>query len=86
MKRTLRVFLSNTVHDQEWQKQQEAKPEGEGAEGTEGQNGAAAAPTEAKPVDMENGKNIPGWVLRVEGRLLDVSSCPLFIDAQKLIL
>lgn len=70
MKRTLRVFLSNTVHNQEWQKQQEAKPEG--AEGAGGQDGAVA-PIQSKTVDMENGKNIPGWVLRVEGRLLDVS-------------
>jgi SWI/SNF-related matrix-associated actin-dependent regulator of chromatin subfamily D len=44
----LRVFVSNTAHDQAWQK-------------------------EAEGVDMETGKGIPGWVLRIEGRLLDVS-------------
>ena len=64
VKRTLRVFLSNTAHDQEWQRQQEVKPEGDDA----------AAPPQPKAVDMEHGKNTPGWVLRVEGRLLDVSS------------
>jgi SWI/SNF-related matrix-associated actin-dependent regulator of chromatin subfamily D len=68
VKRTLRVFLSNTAHDQEWQKQQEAKPEG----AVDGE-GAAAPPPQPQAVDMDNGKNIPGWLLRVEGRLLDVS-------------
>ena len=37
-------------------------------------NGEASASTSARPLgDPNSGKGIPGWVLRVEGRLLDVS-------------
>lgn len=73
MKRTLRVFISNTAHDQEWQKAEDEK-----AKQDQGTDDATAAQPPAQPpttttVDMDNGKNIPGWVLRVEGRVLDVS-------------
>jgi hypothetical protein len=51
VKRTLRVFVSNTAHDQQWQRDMESTTE--------------------QP-DVNTGKGIAGWVLRVEGRLLDV--------------
>lgn len=73
MKRTLRVFLSNTAHDQEWQKEHDQKETGEdGQPSTSTAGEVKAEPSEAK-VDVDNGKGIPGWVLRVEGRLVDVS-------------
>lgn len=64
IKRTVRVFLSNTAHDQPWQ-----------AEQSEAEGG-----TRGMAVDIASGKGIAGWVLRIEGRLLDVrmalsSSC-----------
>lgn len=110
IKRTLRVFLSNTVHDQPWQlakkdaggennpavpatappaegekaadgdvtmAEGEVKKEGEGEaakeatteEKKEDEADAAVPPT----VDVNTGKGVAGWVLRIEGRLLDVS-------------
>lgn len=104
VKRTLRVFLSNTVHNQPWQTGaggaekdgdvqmgEEKKAEGDnkaGAENKEGGEGDAAkkdgqaenkgegSSTAAAPpgVDVKTGKGVAGWVLRIEGRLLDVSS------------
>lgn len=78
IKRTLRVFISNTVHDQAWQTGEkgedgevlkEKKAEEPKAEDAEG-NGE-----ETKDgVDINTGKGVAGWVLRIEGRLLDVSA------------
>ncbi|TXT12853.1 hypothetical protein VHUM_01254 [Vanrija humicola] len=59
IKRTLRVFLSNTVHDQPWQ----------------------LAKKDASDVDVNTGKGVAGWVLRIEGRLLDTGNHRL--DKQK---
>jgi SWI/SNF-related matrix-associated actin-dependent regulator of chromatin subfamily D len=70
VKRTLRVFLSNTAHDQTWQKEHDLKEKAAAAEAQEAETGVKA---EEKPVDINQGKGIPGWVLRVEGRLIDVS-------------
>jgi hypothetical protein len=60
-KRTLRIFVSNTAYNQPWQTQ--ANTDGV----------AAALDGSAKPeINAETGEGIPGWTLRVEGRLLDV--------------
>ncbi|WVR08081.1 hypothetical protein IAU60_005127 [Kwoniella sp. DSM 27419] len=97
VKRTLRVFVSNTAHDQPWQRASAQAQEGEA--GTAATSGAAeaasAAPdadvtmalpdtaaadsmaeaagsvVKAEEVDVNTGKGIAGWVLKVEGRLLD---------------
>lgn len=74
VKRTLRVFLSNTAHDQEWQKDHDQKEKTAAAAAAEAEGGVK--PEDMKPqaqVDVNQGKGIPGWVLRVEGRLIDVS-------------
>jgi len=74
VKRTLRVFLSNTAHDQEWQKDHDQKEKTAAAAAAEAEGGGKAE--DVKPqaqVDVNQGKGIPGWVLRVEGRLIDVS-------------
>ncbi|WWD20275.1 hypothetical protein CI109_104751 [Kwoniella shandongensis] len=108
VKRTLRVFISNTAHDQPWQKEQPAaeavpttstEPTGEGETPVSTADAAAAAAppppattedvtmteNETKPtvpvagsnaqlgegVDINSGKGVAGWVLKVEGRLLD---------------
>jgi SWI/SNF-related matrix-associated actin-dependent regulator of chromatin subfamily D len=71
VKRTLRVFLSNTAHDQEWQKEHDLKTKAAAAEAVEAETGVK--PEEKPQVDINQGKGIPGWVLRVEGRLIDVS-------------
>lgn len=101
VKRTLRVFLSNTVHNQPWQTggatekdgdvqmSEEKKAEGENKEGGEKKEGEGDAgkkegegekkgegsSTAGVPpgVDVKTGKGVAGWVLRIEGRLLDVS-------------
>jgi hypothetical protein len=63
------VFVSNTAHDQPWQV--EAKSQETGGD----------VSMETKPdVDLKAGKGIAGWVLRVDGRLLDVSACAEFAD------
>jgi SWI/SNF-related matrix-associated actin-dependent regulator of chromatin subfamily D len=65
VKRNLRVFISNTAHDQTWQNElADSKPQEEGAADQEKKNGE---------MDVNTGKGIPGWVMRIEGRLLDVS-------------
>ncbi|ODO08498.1 hypothetical protein L198_00228 [Cryptococcus wingfieldii CBS 7118] len=53
VKRALRVFVSNTAHDQDWQKELDA---------------AAAG---LAPTGEANGDGIAGWILKIEGRLLD---------------
>lgn len=100
VKRTLRVFLSNTVHNQPWQtgssgekdgdvqmgeekKTDGENKEGENKEGGEGEkkegeeNKAEGSSTAGAPpgVDVKTGNGVAGWVLRIEGRLLDVSRC-----------
>ncbi|WVW86960.1 hypothetical protein I302_109016 [Kwoniella bestiolae CBS 10118] len=94
VKRTLRVYISNTAHDQEWQKPQ-AEPEATPAavEGTSAESGeekkegdgdismTEPAPVPPQPetktealgpdVDVNTGKGVAGWVLKIEGRLLD---------------
>lgn len=62
--------MSNTAHDQTWQKEHDLKEKAAAAEAQEAETGVKA---EEKPVDINQGKGIPGWVLRVEGRLIDVS-------------
>lgn len=59
----IRVFVSNTAHDQAWQKEASAA--------ASNSTGAAVPGTDG--VDMDSGSGIAGWVLRIEGRLLDVS-------------
>ncbi|EIW71550.1 hypothetical protein TREMEDRAFT_42914 [Tremella mesenterica DSM 1558] len=82
VKRNIRVFISNTAHDQTWQAAQsaqavidfdvsmnaavESKDSGDGVE-----NGDQPSGGTGNDVDLSTGKGIPGWVLRVEGRLLD---------------
>jgi SWI/SNF-related matrix-associated actin-dependent regulator of chromatin subfamily D len=77
VKRTLRVFLSNTAHDQEWQKEHDQKEKATAAAAASALEAEEGIKTEdVKPqaqVDVNQGKGIPGWVLRVEGRLIDVS-------------
>ena len=68
--------MSNTAHDQEWQKEHDIKQKAAAAEAVEAETGVKA---EEKPVDINSGKGIPGWVLSVEGRLIDVSNGTLFI-------
>jgi len=123
----LRVFVSNTAHDQAWQlEHQEAQEDGVPKPGPSSSNVKSGSPTKpaasavaqtsdtsqsaapsgnvemgdvasigapvtevvvtevvkplvpkemqlGKEVDVNTGKGIPGWVLRVEGRVLDVS-------------
>ncbi|GMK59398.1 hypothetical protein CspeluHIS016_0800040 [Cutaneotrichosporon spelunceum] len=59
IKRTLRMFVSNTAHDQPWQ---------EGG----------------KEVDTDSGAGVAGWVLRIEGRLLDTGNNRLDKTKRKL--
>lgn len=73
VKRTLRVFISNTAHDQEWQKQHDDQAAPQAAEGDQSGQQTAKPQAPAPVPDLDSGKNIPGWVLRVEGRLIDVS-------------
>ncbi|RSH93276.1 SWI/SNF complex component snf12 [Saitozyma podzolica] len=73
VKRTLRVFVSNTTHDQPWQV--EAKSQETGGD----------VSMETKPdVDLKAGKGIAGWVLRVDGRLLDSGNARLDKTRRKL--
>ena len=83
VKRALRVFISNTAHDQAWQKEKDAqaaaeaagqKADGDVAMGEGGEvKPPSGAPTSAVDplVDVNTGKGVPGWNLRIEGRLLD---------------
>ncbi|WVQ79223.1 hypothetical protein IAT38_001319 [Cryptococcus sp. DSM 104549] len=97
VKRTLRVYVSHTAHDQPWQKEEAAAAAGLVADGAAPAEGAAAgvegaapgadvamadvaAPTTATAaetknvsgeVDVNSGKGVAGWILKVEGRLLD---------------
>ncbi|BEI84199.1 hypothetical protein CcaverHIS002_0408030 [Cutaneotrichosporon cavernicola] len=59
IKRALRVFVSNTAHDQAWQ---------EGG----------------KEVDTDSGAGVAGWVLRIEGRMLDTGNNRLDKTKRKL--
>ncbi|ODN72925.1 hypothetical protein L202_08340 [Cryptococcus amylolentus CBS 6039] len=86
VKRALRVFVSNTAHDQDWQKELDAaaaglaptgeasasRAEGDKAEKAEGDVTMEdpSAPKK-KEVDVSNGDGIAGWILKIEGRLLD---------------
>jgi SWI/SNF-related matrix-associated actin-dependent regulator of chromatin subfamily D len=69
--------LSNTAHDQEWQKEHDQKEKATAAAAASALEAEGGVKTEdVKPqaqVDVNQGKGIPGWVLRVEGRLIDVS-------------
>ncbi|ORY34769.1 putative chromatin remodeling-related protein [Naematelia encephala] len=58
VKRSLRVFISNTAHHQTWQDDASGRSQEQNGDSTQN-------------VDVNTGKGIPGWVLRVEGRLLD---------------
>ncbi|WWC95792.1 hypothetical protein V866_002658 [Kwoniella sp. B9012] len=120
VKRTLRVFISNTAHDQEWQKAQaepapeplptaaegtpaaengEEKKEGDGDVSMTDVAAAATATTattatlppqqESKTetlgpdVDVNTGKGIAGWVMKIEGRLLDSGNTRLDRNKRK---
>lgn len=73
IKRTLRVFLSNTAHDQAWQREEkEGENKGEDASMADGEKKDGES-EEKKDVDVNTGKGVAGWVLRIEGRMLDVS-------------
>lgn len=63
------MFVSNTTHDQAWQKESDANA----ATGSAQAGAAAGAGPSQNNIDLESGKGIAGWVLRIEGRLLDVS-------------
>ena len=60
--RILRIFLSHTVSGQAWQQSSDAT--------------LADSSGESKP-NLETGEGIPAWQLKVEGRLLEVSSAQL---------
>jgi SWI/SNF-related matrix-associated actin-dependent regulator of chromatin subfamily D len=73
MKRTLRIFLSNTCANQTFQRDDAEAPaaaevaEGEAAKGEgEAAKAAAAAATSGSGDDK-----IPSWTLRIEGRLME---------------
>ncbi|KAK6908486.1 hypothetical protein I203_102488 [Kwoniella mangroviensis CBS 8507] len=115
VKRTLRVFISNTAHDQEWQKAQaEPAPEpaptaAEGAPAAENgkekkEGDGDVSMTDAAPVaaagavppqqesktetlgpdvDVNTGKGIAGWVMKIEGRLLDSGNTRLDRNKRK---
>ncbi|KAK4688672.1 SWI/SNF-related matrix-associated actin-dependent regulator of chromatin subfamily D, partial [Tremellales sp. Uapishka_1] len=124
VKRTLRVFVSNTAHDQPWQTEyvqgeEESTPgpststpmspsitasvpqdAGGAATGTSAMavedvnmadisappQPSGGIPKEAllgKDVDVNTGKGIAGWVLRIEGRLLDSGNNRLDKQKQK---
>ncbi|OCF43839.1 hypothetical protein I317_02281 [Kwoniella heveanensis CBS 569] len=90
VKRTIRVFVSNTAHDQAWQKGASlADDKKEGAASStvlqaedgdvtmgEGSTSPSVPATQPKKdelegVDVNTGKGIAGWVMKIEGRLLD---------------
>lgn len=76
------MFISNTAHDQDWQK---ALDTGAGSVvGGDYSTGPRENPgqdaimadggvTKSNEPDLNTGKGIAGWILKVEGRLLDVS-------------
>lgn len=78
VKRTLRIFVSNTAKDQPWQLEMAA------AENVAGGGSApdvdAASARQGGPSGpgglLDKGDGIASWVLRVEGRVLDVSVQP----------
>ncbi|WWC73727.1 uncharacterized protein I206_107699 [Kwoniella pini CBS 10737] len=107
VKRTLRIFISNTAHDQPWQKPQsqsssEQTPstnapaetaedatasieEKKETDGDVTMNESAQPPVKEETkvetldegVDVNTGKGIAGWVMKIEGRLLDVGNTRL---------
>ncbi|WWC92772.1 uncharacterized protein L201_007731 [Kwoniella dendrophila CBS 6074] len=115
VKRTLRLFISNTAHDQEWQKPQPEPTPAEHQESTnenaeensiekkEGGDGDVTMgnsttnttkATEVKPetkketispdVDVNTGKGVAGWVMKIEGRLLDSGNARMDRTKRKL--
>jgi len=68
MKRTahkrLRVRISNTCSDQDWQEGQETT--GKAEEGEDGVEQKTERP------DFETGKGVPSWTVRIEAKLLDL--------------
>ncbi len=77
MKRTLRIFLSNTAANQPWQKAEAEQRESGAAAGEEGEKTEADKAKEAAEADKDAAKrtdaDVPSWTLRIEGRLLDPS-------------
>ncbi|KAL4399216.1 SWI/SNF and RSC complex subunit Ssr3 [Malassezia pachydermatis] len=84
VKRTLRIFLSNTCANQPFQvaeknqQKREANDDAAGADGDEGDDDeATTAPQNtsgAGSAEQEQHQNdVPSWTLRIEGRLLDPS-------------
>jgi len=74
VKRNLRIFISNTTHDQTWQNELSNAEKANANPGSPSKQGDAKDQN-GKEVEMDvtTGKGIPGWVMRIEGRLLDVS-------------
>ncbi|OWT38076.1 hypothetical protein J008_04410 [Cryptococcus neoformans] len=80
VKRVLRVFISNTAHDQDWQKALDASAGsavgGDYSTGPRENPGQDAIIADGGVMknnepDLNTGKGIAGWILKVEGRLLD---------------
>nr|XP_018260323.1 uncharacterized protein I303_07241 [Kwoniella dejecticola CBS 10117]OBR82481.1 hypothetical protein I303_07241 [Kwoniella dejecticola CBS 10117] len=79
VKRTLRVYISNTAHDQPWQKS-ESQAEANAASAPNAESAENANSSEEKNetgVDVNTGKGIAGWVMKIEGRLLDFGNTRL---------
>lgn len=83
IKRTLRIFLSNTCANQPFQKEEQAairaQQRGQDLERSatpqtkpEGASGGDAS-NEAGPSNSSSDADVPSWTLRIEGRLLDPS-------------
>lgn len=80
--RILRLFVSNTAHDQLWQKEldEKARQAASGQAGDVSMGDASAStpasmpqPQTAPAVDLHTGKGVAGWVLKIQGRLIEVS-------------
>ncbi|KAL7425133.1 SWI/SNF and RSC complex subunit Ssr3 [Cryptotrichosporon argae] len=75
VRRSLRVFISNTAHHQTWQAGEDvemgaAEAQAAGSDSAKGESIGGEGSAEAK-ADLASGKGVPGWVLRIEGRLVD---------------
>ena len=80
VKRTLRIFLSNTCANQPFQlaeKEQShrAAEQADNADGDDDGDGDTEGVTAPKleNTGMNNADDVPSWTLRIEGRLLDPS-------------
>mgnify|MGYP001759628593 FL=1 len=78
VKRTLRIFLSNTCANQPFQVEEKEKSQrdadaadADDADGGDEEDGATAPAAEGKSAAPSS--DVPSWTLRIEGRLLDPS-------------